>query len=94
MMNDLRDVRAPAMLIQPRGDRVVQRNSMPTLYANLGSAEKEMVWLERGGHQALEDADKEIAFDHIARFIERHLPTSSGNPSVLRPSVIAETVTR
>jgi carboxylesterase len=94
VMDDLKDVRAPALLIQPRGDQTIPRRSMETIHAKLGSREKDMVWLERGGHQALEDLDKEIAFEHIARFIQRHVPTPFANPTELRPSVSAEPATR
>jgi len=93
VMRDLRDVRAPALLLQARGDHVVPRASMETLYANLGSREKEMVWLERGGHQALEDLDKEIAFEQIARFIHCHVPTQRANPIALHSNVMREPVT-
>lgn len=94
VMTDLRDVHAPALLIQARGDRVVPRDSMQTLYTHLGSSEKEMVWLEIGGHQALEDLDKEIAFEQIARFIQHHAPSPLDDPIVARPSAIAETAAR
>ncbi len=94
VMNDLRDVRAPALLFQAHGDRVVPRRSMETIHAKLGSREKEMVWLERGGHQVLEDYDKEKASEQIARFIHDHIPTSLANPTDLRPRVIAEPLTR
>lgn len=87
VMTDLRDVHAPALLLQARGDRVVPRESMQTLYDHLGSSEKEMVWLERGGHQALEDLDREIAFEQITGFVQRHTPPSLADPKVLHPSV-------
>lgn len=89
LMTDLGDVQAPTLLIQSRSDRVVPHNSMPTLYAHLGSREKTMEWLELGGHQALEDHDKETAFEHITRFIERHIPTQYAHPTELRHNVIA-----
>lgn len=89
VMDDLRDIRAPALLIQPRGDRTIPPQSMETIYARLGSREKEMVWLPRGGHLALEDYSKEEAFAKILRFIETHasssIPiTASSNISALR----------
>ncbi len=76
VMDDLRDVRAPALLIQPRGDRTIPPQSMETIYARLGSQEKEMVWLPRGGHLALEDYSKEEAFDKILRFVAAHVPSA------------------
>jgi len=73
MLDDLPDVRAPALLIQPRGDRTIPAHSMETIHALLGSRDKEMVWLPRGGHLALEDYSKEEAFAKIFRFVETHM---------------------
>jgi esterase/lipase len=72
VMDDLRDIRAPALLIQPRGDRTIPVHSMETIYVRLGSREKEMVWLPRGGHLALEDYSKEEAFERILQFVATH----------------------
>ncbi len=72
LRDDLRDIHAPALLIQSRGDRVVAADSMDEFYARLGSREKEKLWLERSGHLVLEDVSKEIAFENILRFIQRH----------------------
>lgn len=89
VMDDLRDVRAPALLIQPRGDRTIPPHSMETIYARLGSREKEMVWLPRGGHLALEDYSKEEAFEKILRFVAAHVSATlplaaTSNLSALR----------
>jgi hypothetical protein len=46
---------------------------MPQFHARLGSREKEMVWLEKSGHLALEDYAKEQAFEHILRFVRAHI---------------------
>ncbi len=71
--NDLRDIHAPVLLIQSRGDRVVPANSMDEFGTRLGSREKEMVWLERSGHLVLEDFSKEIAFENILCFVQSHI---------------------
>jgi carboxylesterase len=69
LRDDLRDVCAPTLLIQARGDRVVSANSMGEYHARLGSREKEMLWLERSGHLVLEDYSKEEAFARILEFV-------------------------
>ena len=75
LRDDLRDVRAPTLLIQARGDRTVPPASMDESCARIASPEKETVWLERSGHLALEDYSKEEEFSHILRFAQAHLPT-------------------
>ncbi len=78
LRDDLRDVHAPALLIQSRGDRAIPANSMDEFYARLGSHDKERVWLERSGHLALEDYSKVEAFSQIQHFVQTHIPQ---NPS-------------
>jgi carboxylesterase len=70
---DLRDMRAPALLIQSRGDRVIAANSLDEFYARLGGREKETLWVEQSGHLVLEDYSKEIAFEHILRFVQKRI---------------------
>lgn len=78
--SDLRDVCAPALLIKARNDRTVPANSMEEFHARIGSREKEMVWLPRGGHLALEDFSKEKAFAHILRFVDEHRAAEPAKP--------------
>jgi carboxylesterase len=74
--NDLRDITAPVLLIQSRGDRTIPANSLDE-YAKHIRAPKETVWLARGGHLALEDVCKDIAFEHILNFIRKNIPPST-----------------
>ncbi len=74
LRGDLRDIHAPALLIQARGDRGIPRDSMTQIEARLASREKEMLWLERSGHLALEDYSKEEAFARILEFVRAHIP--------------------
>ncbi len=80
---DLADIRAPALLIQARGDRVVPRDSLTRFYSLIGSTVKQMLWLEKGGHLALEDYDKETAFAAILEFVHaRHAQVLTGESLV------------
>jgi carboxylesterase len=89
LCDDLGDVRAPALLIQARGDRTIAPDSMEQFYARLGSREKETLWLERSGHLALEDYSKEDAFAAILTFVQKHVapPEPDARP-MLRASEI------
>ncbi len=75
LREDLRDIRAPVLLIQARGDRTIPSDSMDQFHSRLGSRDKDRVWLPRSGHLALEDYSKEEAFSQILRFVQNHLPT-------------------
>ncbi len=68
---ELASIQVPTLLLQSRGDKTIPADSMPFIYSRLGSKEKEMVWLERGGHLVLEDYDKARAFGLAAEFISR-----------------------
>ncbi len=70
--SELAAITTPALLLQSRGDRTIPPDSMPLIHAALGSHDKEMVWLARGGHLVLEDYDKEHAFQLISGFVARH----------------------
>ncbi len=69
----LSGIKTPALLLQGRQDRTIPSDSMPVIYSELGSTDKQMVWLEPSGHLALEDYAKEQAFQHIADFIGAHI---------------------
>jgi esterase/lipase len=45
---------------------------MEEFYARLGSSDKRMVWIERGGHLMFEDYGKEQAFTLVDEFILAH----------------------
>ncbi len=88
VMDDLRDVHAPALLIQARGDRTIPANSIDEIFSRLGSREKEKEWLAKGGHLALEDYAKEEAFAHILQFVARRSANASATPPASRAKAI------
>jgi carboxylesterase len=72
LRDDLRDLHAPTLLIQARGDRTIPANSLDEFYARIGARTKEKLWLDHSGHLVLEDYSKEIAFARILQFIEKY----------------------
>lgn len=69
---DLDAITAPILLMQGRRDHVVSTRNMPYIYAHVGSADKEMVWLDRSDHIVTEDYDREEVFARVGEWIGRH----------------------
>ena len=63
-------IRAPAVVIQSRGDETVHPESAGILYAGLGSLEKRIVWLERSRHVALLDDERDLIHSAILGQLE------------------------
>lgn len=62
-------VRAPALLIQSRGDAVLRPEGAVALLRRIGASDKRLVWLERSGHNMLVDAERERVFAEVYRFL-------------------------
>lgn len=67
----LPQVKVPALLIHSHDDTYVWPGSMPAIYKELGSAEKEMLWIEKSGHVITADAQRETVFKAAASFVRR-----------------------
>jgi carboxylesterase len=64
-------VHVPVLLIHSRDDDYVVRDSMEKIHAALGSADKNMLWVEGGGHVITEEPTRETVFKAAADFIKR-----------------------
>ena len=65
-------VSMPAQIIASREDHVVQEPANAEyIMANLGSKDKNLLWLENSYHVATLDNDAELIFEQAAEFIER-----------------------
>ncbi len=85
LRGELRLIQTPALLLHSRADRTVPPHNMQLIYDALGSRDKRMVWLERGGHLVLEDYGKDEAFKLIADFIrEQSSPRVIAAPAAAR----------
>ena len=64
-------IHAPALVIASREDHVVPEPiNAETIVANLGSKNKELLWLENSYHVATLDNDAALIFEKAAEFIE------------------------
>jgi carboxylesterase len=71
MRETLPAVRVPALLIHSKDDNYVVKDSLPKIYAALGSTDKELRWIEGSGHVITRDAQRETVFQAAADFVKR-----------------------
>jgi carboxylesterase len=71
MRGSLPQVKAPVLLIHSRDDNYVLRDSMESILAALGSADKQMLWIEGSAHVMTEDAQRETVFKAAGDFVKR-----------------------
>jgi carboxylesterase len=67
----LPQVKAPVLLIHSRDDKTVEPASMPAIYHDLGSPDKEMLWIDHSGHVITRDAQRETVFRAAADFVHK-----------------------
>ena len=64
-------LRAPVLLMHAVEDRGVPPENARSIYAQLGSAEKELVWIENSGHVLTVEPARLLVYDLAASFAER-----------------------
>jgi len=69
LRDDLPEVRVPALLIHARQDKEAPPENLPYIFERIRSQDKEMLWLDRGGHPVTVDYDKAIVFQRVHQFI-------------------------
>ena len=74
----LKEVSAPALVIQANQDPIVAPQSGQVIYENLGSREKYFVELESDRHVVVRDEGSEKVFKTVGSFLER-LPAASSS---------------
>lgn len=72
---ELPRVSCPVLLIASRNDSVVSAAHAPRILDTLGSADKELIWVERSNHMITLDYDKELVFKRSADFIREKAST-------------------
>jgi carboxylesterase len=67
----LPQVTIPVLLIYSRDDDYIVKNSMDCIYTELGSKDKNKLWVEGGGHVITEEPTRMVVFKAAADFIKR-----------------------
>ncbi|MGH2537955.1 MAG: alpha/beta hydrolase [Candidatus Promineifilaceae bacterium] len=67
-------VSAPALLLHARADQTVPAHNLEYIAGRVGSADKEVGWLEAGDHVITMDAGREAASERILAFLAGRLP--------------------
>lgn len=71
MQEALPKIAVPVLLIHSRDDDYVPAEHLTEIYAHLGTADKETVWIEGAGHVITEEPPRRMVFEAAARFVER-----------------------
>jgi carboxylesterase len=71
MRAGLPKITAPVRLIHSKDDDYVLPYNMQKIYADLGTADKEMCYVEQAEHVITEDGEREKVFALVAEFVER-----------------------
>ncbi len=68
----LKRIAVPILLIYGARDRMVPLGNARYIYENLGSTDKELIWLPNSGHGLVVDSEKKEAWAKIYEFIDDH----------------------
>ena len=71
MRRNLPLINKPVMLVQSMRDKSVDYTHAEKIYTNLGTQDKQILWLENSGHVVTRDADRELVFEEISNFVHR-----------------------
>jgi len=75
----LPEITRPALVFASREDKVVPPENARHIKANLGSNQKELLWLENSYHVATLDYDREYIFKQSVAFMKKHSFCSQKN---------------
>lgn len=64
-------VTAPTLLVHSRQDSGVAPENMSSIYAQLGSKDKQMMWVENSGHVITREPERMRVFEAVQGFIQR-----------------------
>ena len=61
----------PVLLIHSRNDDYVVKDSMEQIFNQLGTSDKQMLWVKGGGHVITEEPTREVVFKSAGDFVQR-----------------------
>ena len=64
-------ITVPVLLVHSRNDGGVLPKNMEQIYAELGSQDKSMLWVEQSGHVVTRDLEREKVFEAALAFVKR-----------------------
>jgi carboxylesterase len=67
----LPQIKTPVLLIHSKDDGYVVKDSLPSLYAAIGAADKTMLWIEGSGHVVTEEPPRGEVYQAANTFIQR-----------------------
>jgi carboxylesterase len=62
----------PLIVFMGKEDRAVRPESAYTILSRVGSADKQIIWLEHSGHGITVDAERELVFQHCLEWMQAH----------------------
>ncbi|MCL7455549.1 MAG: alpha/beta fold hydrolase [Anaerolineae bacterium] len=78
VLQALPEIRQPVLIFQGRLDTSVDPQAAQILYDRIGSADKELVWLEQSGHNLLVDAEREKVWARSYEWMMAHTEKAEG----------------
>jgi carboxylesterase len=71
MKESLPKVQVPVLLVQSHGDKGIPAYSMDRIYDDLGTSQKEKLWVEYSGHVIVREPERERVFEAVNKFIQK-----------------------
>src|SRR5262245_25557439 len=77
-------ITAPILIVGARSDRVVHPQVAQVVHDRVGSAEKQLVWFERSGHELLLDCEADAVADRVGQFLSQRFESTKSHKDTHR----------
>jgi carboxylesterase len=71
MHRSLAQIRCPVLLVHSRTDGAVSPDNVERIYAELGTSDKAILWLDKSGHVVTRDLERQRVFEAAESFVRR-----------------------